>query len=188
MSKTQRRADLAIDRFVARVNRSPREPLPADEVPNFLRDGTTDPGSWEVPWVIRPAASPGAWVDELEGRLPGRLPRSYKSLVTRYLFPAFEVGPVMLFANTGTELPEGLELAQAVFWDRHLCTPLLGAGFVQFGRIAGGGYDPVCFDLNRRANSGECPIIHLDHEAALMDQRVEVVAELAPSFLGLVGE
>jgi len=186
VSKTQERADLAIDQFVERVNRSAREPLPVDEVPGFLRAGPPTPGGWEVSWAIRRAPSQCAWVDDLEARLPGRLPRSYKSFVTRYLFPPFEVGPVKLFANTGTELPEGLELAQAVFHDRHLCAPLLAAGLVQFGRAASS-YDPVCFDLNRRANSGECPVIHVDHEEALVNQRVEVVAELAASFLVLVG-
>lgn len=186
MSKTQRKADLAIDQFVDRVNRSAREPLPVDEVPEFLRDGPPTPGGWEVSWTIRRAPSPCAWLDDLEARLPGRLPRSYRSFVTRYLFPPFEVGPVKLFANTWTDLPEGLELVEAVFYDPHLCAPLLAAGLVQFGRAAGS-YDPVCFDLNRRANSGESPVIHLDHEEALVHERVEVVAELAPSFLALAG-
>lgn len=42
--------------------------------------------------------------------------------------------------------------------------------------------------VERILPSGECPVVHLDHEAALMHQRVEMVAELAPSFLELLGE
>jgi len=89
MSKTQQRADLAIDHFVERVNQAPRESLPAEEVPEFLREGLPGPGGWEVSWFIRPAAAPCKWVDDFEARLPGRLPRAYKSLVARYLTPAF---------------------------------------------------------------------------------------------------
>lgn len=183
---TTQRADLAIDQFVARVNQGTRERLAYDEVPEFLREqmpGVAD--AMGVPWTIRPAALPCARMESFEAKLPGRLPRSYRSLVTRYLFPAFEVGAVMLFANTGVGVHE--ELVDAPFRDRFLATPLLASGFVQLGRRDAANYDPICFDLNRRTNSGECSIVHLDHEAALMQQRVEVVAELAPSFLELVG-
>lgn len=187
MSKTQKRADLAIDQFVARVNQGTREALAYDEVPEFLREQM--PGEADAmlaPWTIRPAPSPCTWIESFEAKLPGHLPRSYRSLVTRYLFPAFQVGAVMLFANTGAGVHE--ELVDAAFRDRALATPLLASGFVQFGRRDAANYDPICFDLNRRSNSGECPIVHLDHEAALMQQRVEVVAELAPSFSELVAE
>lgn len=185
-SKTQRRADSSIDRFVEQVNGGPREPQSYDEVPEFLREQM--PGAADamfVPWTVRPAASPCAWIESFEAKLPGALPRSYRSLVTRYLFPAFQVGAVMLFANTGVGVHD--ELVDAAFRDRFLAAPLLAAGLVQFGRRDAANYDPICFDLTRRANSGECPVVHLDHEAALMHQRVEVIAELASSFLDLVG-
>ncbi|HEX9399634.1 MAG TPA: hypothetical protein VF912_05950 [Anaeromyxobacter sp.] len=74
-----------------------------------------------------------------------------------------------------------------MFRDRFLHTPLLAAGFVQFGRPDTVNYDPVCFDFNRRTNDGECPVVQLDHKAALISGRVQVVAELAKSFLALVG-
>jgi hypothetical protein len=187
MTKTQRRADEVIDAFVARVNGSPRELLLYNEVPEALRDGPAQRDGWDLPWAIRPAPPPCLWIDAFEAKLPGRLPRSYRSLVTRYLFPAFDVGPVQLFACTGGAVEDAWELARAVFHERHLCTPLLAAGFVQFGRRAGGSYDPICFDFNRRSNDGECPVVQLDHEAALVGDRAQVVAELADSFLALVG-
>jgi hypothetical protein len=91
---------------------------------------------------------------------------------------------VLPFANTGAGVHD--ELVDAVFRDRGIYVPLLRAGFVQFGRPATGSYDPVCFDLNRKAEDGECPVVLLDHEAALMQGRAEVVTELADSFLSLV--
>lgn len=183
--KSQRQADESVDRFVERVRTSPREPLFYDEVPDFLRDGApVDAVGYQVPWTILSAPGPCAWLEEFEARLPGRLPRSYKSLISRFLFPAFDVGPVRLFANTGAGVQD--ELVAAVFRDPGIHAPLLAAGFVQFGRPSTGRYDPVCFDLNRRTNGGECPVVQLDHEAALMLGQVRVVAELAPDFLSLV--
>ncbi|GAO01228.1 SMI1/KNR4 family protein [Anaeromyxobacter sp. PSR-1] len=187
MSKTQRKVDLAIDEFVARVNGSPRAALDPEVVPVNLREGRQQAAALDwVAWGIVRAPSPCAWVDEFEAKLPGRLPRSYGSFVTRYLFPAFDVGPVTLFANTGGGVGERWELVQAAFWDEHLSTPLLAAGFVQFGRPSGGSYDPVCFDLNKTTNAGECPVVQLDHEAALMGGKVQVVADIAPSFMALL--
>lgn len=184
MSKTHSRTDAAIDAFVERVNRSLREPLCCDEVPESLRDGEpADVEGYWVQWAIRPAPSPCAWIDAFEAKLPGHLPRSYRSLITRYEFPAFELGPVRLFANTGGVIDGAWELARAVFHDTHLSAPLLAAGFVQFGRV---GWDPVCFDFNRRRNDGECPVLQFDHEADVVEKPVQVVAELAGSFLALV--
>jgi hypothetical protein len=186
VSKRQRNVDLAIDKFVERVNGSPREALDPEAVPENLRVGLPD-ALGRVFWAIVRAPSPCPWVDEFEAKLPGRLPRSYRSFASRYLFPAFEVGPVTLFANTGGAVPEQWELVQAAFLDEALSAPLLAAGFVQFGRPSTGSYDPVCFDLNKRTNAGECPVIQVDHEAALQGLGIRVVAELAPSFLALVG-
>jgi len=144
--KTQRNADLAIDEFVERVNRSSREELDGEDVPGSLRVGSPPPDVFgRVSWTIVRAPSPCKWVDEFEAKLPGLLPRSYRSLVSRYLFPAFDVGSVMLLANTGSGVRD--ELVDSVFRDQGIWTPLLGAGFVQFGRPSTGSYDPVCFDL-----------------------------------------
>src|SRR5512138_51204 len=115
-SETQRKADEAIDAFVERVNQSSREPLSYDEVPESLRDGEpADARAIWVRWAIRPAPSPCAWIDAFEAKLPGPLPRSYRSLVTRYHFPRFDVGPVTLFASTGGAIDNSWELVRAVF-------------------------------------------------------------------------
>ncbi len=47
-------------------------------------------------------------------------------------------------------------------------------------------YDPVCFDINSRKKNGECRIVKIHHEEILCNNRVKLVAELAPSFRDLV--
>jgi hypothetical protein len=182
----QQQVDLRIDRFVEQLNRSPRESLDPTEVPDFLREGPLRHDALErVSWAIVPARSRCKWVDDFEAKLPGPLPPSYKSLVSRYLFPVLDVGAVTLFANTGAGVHD--ELVDAVFRDPGIYVPLFRAGFVQFGRPVTGSYDPVCFDLNRNSKDGECPVVRLDHEVALMQERVQVVADLSDSFWSLVG-
>jgi hypothetical protein len=43
-------------------------------------------------------------------------------------------------------------------------------------------YDPVCFDIRERTKGKDYPIVKIDHEEILCNNRVKVVAELAPSF------
>jgi hypothetical protein len=47
-------------------------------------------------------------------------------------------------------------------------------------------YDPVCFDLKSRKKNREFSIVKLDHEEILCNERIKVVAELAPTFEQLV--
>jgi len=175
--------DKIVDAFVGCVNALPRRLLPEWEVPEALRDGDSDADGW-MAWRVRPSPDGSPWVAELETKLPGRFPPSFRSLVTRYLFPALEIGPVEVFANTGTRLTA--ELADAIFADRFLAEPLLRNGFVQIGRPGSGSYDPIAFDLGRRRGGGECPLVRIDHEVALMQGQVRVIEEVAPSFLALI--
>jgi hypothetical protein len=177
---TRKSLDKLVDQFVARVNAGPRERLWCDDVPDRLRIGTPD-DLGQTDWQI--VAAECAWLASMEENLPGPLPPSYRSLVARYVFPAFELGDVLLFANTGEQTR--LDLTVALFDDRGLSNALLRDGFVQFGRFQSG-YDPVCFDLSCRRGGGECPIVYLDHESALVHDRPEVVSQLADSFLALI--
>jgi len=47
-------------------------------------------------------------------------------------------------------------------------------------------YDPVCFDVNSWKKDREMRVVKIDHEEILCNNRVKVVAELAPSFEALV--
>lgn len=79
------------------------------------------------------------------------------------------------------------ELVDAIFRDRGLVVPLFAAGFVQFGVPRDGAHGPICFDLNRRTRPGECPVVRLDHERLLMSRRIRTTADVACSFLELIG-
>ena len=77
----------------------------------------------------------------------------------------------MFFANTGEDL--FYELSRRINADKSMYPLLQQHGFLQFGKQAGGGYDPVCFAMGRRAQ-GDAPVIRLDHEDVLTRNRIRV--------------
>lgn len=176
--------DALIDRFVAKINASERERLTDADVPPRLRveDGDGEDGR---EWRIIPSDE-SARIEALEARLPGRLPRSFRSLVTRYAFLAFDVAPIRLFSNTGDALFH--EFADRVFLDKGLSLALHPQGYIQFGNPDTGDYDPVCFDTKRRNGHGDCPIVRVEHENALQFGRVVVTETIAPSFSEFIAD
>ena len=58
---------------------------------------------------------------------------------------------------------------------------LLQHGYLQFGKAAGGHYDPVCFAPRGLKNKHESRIVCLDHEEILIRNRVKITGEIAPS-------
>jgi hypothetical protein len=173
-----------IDQFVTALNSTGLAPLPASEVPQELR--LSDPDSLDCcTWQIV-ATDWTPWITEFESRLPVPLPPSFRALVTRFRFAEFEIDPVLFFANTG----EGVhhELSDAAFRDRAMAKSLLDEGYIQFGREAGGGYDPVCFDTTSMDIDGEYAIVRIDHEDILTHGKVTVRQKLADSFSGFVSQ
>lgn len=170
--------DSIIDQFVARLNSTSLERLHGDDIPVFLREGDEDQHR-QYGWKIKRMN----YLDRIarfEDALSKKLPPSYRSLVSRYAFPAFEVGPLMLYANTGENLL--WELTTRAFADPVMSAFLLQNGFLQFGNPYFYNYDPVCFDTSRSLDE-ECPIVQIDHEAILCDSTIRVVKEISPSFL-----
>ena len=155
------RAATLIEQFVGTLNERGLEPLLDRDVPKELRTKEAR-ANWNMfEWKIRPA-DPNPWVAALEDKLlPFRLPTLYRELITRYRFAEFEVGPAMFLANTDT--PVWNELADVIFRDKHLYPALLEKGLIQFGKQAGGGYDPICFDMARSV-AEDAPVVQLDHE------------------------
>jgi hypothetical protein len=115
--------------------------------------------------------------------VPGPLAPTYEELVLSYRWYEVDVGPLRLLKNLGPGL---LGLIEAITRDQKLFTTLRAAGFVQFGKGPDVDYDPVCFDLSRKAPNADCPIVKFDHEQILQNGRLVQVAELAPSFRILV--
>lgn len=126
------------------------------------------------------------WIVALEAKLPKRFPASFRSLVTRYSFPAFDAGALSFFANLGDGSDE--ELSVALFRDRTLADATLKAGYIQFGRPVSGSYDPICFDANQRAKNREFPIVRLSHEEILCHGKIRIAEMVADSFIGYVAD
>jgi hypothetical protein len=178
----RRSINQVVDQFVDAINRMPRRRIREEDIPLNLRQGGAEFGLY-YSWTIQKFKAI-SWIDPLEQKLGHRLPTSYRSLVSRYLFPSFEFSPLILLANTGQSLYN--ELSTAVFRDRILSQTLLKNGFVQFARPSSGDYDPVCFDFNRPDERGECPVVRIDHEGILLKSAAEITEEIAPSFADLL--
>jgi len=113
-----------VDGFVEKVNKGRRERLQLKEVPRFLRHRSADENDddglstdWRILRVDNSAATAS-----LEGRIGTSFPASFRSLIARYCFPAFECGPFFLFGNTGENT--FFELSNRLFRDPHM-SPVL---------------------------------------------------------------
>lgn len=133
--------------------------------------------------VFVPTTTP-EWLAPYEQDLPFRLPPTYRSLLLRYRFPAFEVGTVELFGNLDGDSDDDLVVASTR--DPVLSSVARGGGFIHIGRPVTRNYDPICFDLRRRTKTGEAEIVQLDHEEILCNDAIRVVQTIAPSFLELL--
>ena len=173
-----------VEAFVDKVNGEPRDALPCDEVPESFRvvtsvqdqlpDGYTE---WRI---VR--ADNRDRIQRLQDRLGRPFPPSFLDLVSRFSFPAFERGPLLFFANHREET--FWDLSRKLFLDPTMSLALLSAGFIQIGNPYFYNYDPVCFDCN--AGATEPRLVQLDHEAILCDRKIEIVKEIAPSFIDIL--
>ena len=174
--------DQIVDQFVERVNTSYREPVQISDTPPSVLHGAPDEYGFSD-WRIKPFSNVD-WVESLEKKLDKVLPYSYRSLVSRYIFPAFEAAKLFFFANT----PEGTdyyEFRTRLFNDTLLYKALYEGGYLQFAQPADRDYDPICFDLNV-GSEVDCPIVRIDHEYILCDSIVKVTNNIAPSFINLL--
>lgn len=183
--------DSKIDAFVAKANAFPREHLFPEEVPKELRIGMPD-NIGQFLWSIKESNCDWiqGWFEAFEQELHLKFPPSFQSLMSRYAFPAFQCGPVFLYANTGYELRSEQdftwEFKERIFKDKGLANSLLPAGYLQIGNPHETNYDPICFDTNNNTDNGEYPIVQIDHEWILCRSKIEVVEVIAPSFLELI--
>ena len=113
------------------------------------------------------------WIDDLESKLPRRLPSSFRSLATRYAFASVVVNDLILFGNSGLNLED--DLSELIFRDRLLAQAMFKNGYIQFARPDTGNYDPICFDATRSAANREFGIVRLDHEQILCHDLIKVV-------------
>lgn len=173
--------DALIDRLVESVNSGRREPKLEGDVPVSLRQTAVD--DWFFDWKIE-RSSRIDWVQELEGRLPAPYPPSFRSLIARYEYPAFSLGPIMLFGNSAEFVNYGLR--EEIWRDKYLSEMLCSHGFLQFGRPSTGSYDPICFEAGGSTGSREYGIVTVDHEEILCNSRIRVTDRIADSFFRFV--
>lgn len=176
--------DKSIDEFIAQYNSAQREPLDAADVPAYLRIGdrdSLDRYSWKI---LKMDCL--EWIDPLKAKLPKQFPPSFNSLITRYAFPSFEIGPVTLFANTGEDIR--YELSKRMFIDKNLSEFLLRNGLLQIGCPCIENYDPICFDCRTNAKDHEHPIVQIDHEEILCRQTLRIVRRISSSFSEFIRE
>lgn len=176
MSTVRGTAGELVDRFVNYLNGAGFEPRFQDEIPEELRTSNAEFEMYH--WQIQPASS-NPWIEELAEKLPQQWPEPFRFLIDRYRFSNIEVGPLMLFANSGHD--HFYELSKRVFADKGIFPLLHRQGLLQFGLPQEANYDPVCFDMQHR-NRGDAPIVQLDHEDILLRNRIRVVQQIAPSF------
>ena len=141
---------------------------------------------WHPDGAIGKSFSGKEWLAGVESRLTFRLPPTFRSLISRYSFPPFEIGPIK-FLSVGAEETH-TEFRFAVFADRFMSPFLFKSGFLQFARPAGGSYDPVCFDFRASARKSEPAVVCIDHEEILCNERIRVTESLSPSFYLLIEE
>lgn len=173
--------DACVDEFVERVNRSARRRIRADDVPERLRVGDPDYGH-RFDWRIE-RCTHTPWIPAIESILRQPLPAAYRSLVTRYVFPAFEWGPLWFLSNTGMNLYN--ELSAVLLRNRSAAHGLIDAGFIQFAWPATGDADPVCFDTRHPGVDGEPRIVQI-RQTSLLSGPVDVAAVMAPSLCAIL--
>ncbi|MGC2333760.1 MAG: hypothetical protein WA581_20090 [Candidatus Acidiferrales bacterium] len=134
--------DDRVDAFVSAVNFSPREPHFLEDIPASCVLPESEFSEIFHRRIV--ASADASWLADVERRLPFPLPPPLPSLVSRYLFPSFDAGPLMFF-SVGCDADHLREFRWAANGDRYMSPFLLKKGFVQFARPAGGSSDPRVF-------------------------------------------
>jgi SMI1 / KNR4 family (SUKH-1) len=172
--------DDKVDAFVSAVNFSPREPCFFRDIPAKC---VLSESEWSEIFHWRIVASDGAsWLAEVERQLPFPLPPTLRLLVSRYLFPSFDAGPLMLYSVGCDRNEYTTEFRVAMRGDAIMWPFLLERGFLPFAKPAGGSYDPVCFDFRGSSRKTEPAVVRIDHEEILCYDRLRVLEIMAPGF------
>jgi hypothetical protein len=109
-------------------------------------------------------------------------PPLFSSLLKNHSFAAFDLGDVRIFSN----IQEEEDNLEDLLHDKNLTDALVGAGFSPFGRPVTGSYDRVCFDMRESARHFETPVVLMDHESILSNNRIPKPIRLADSLMQLL--
>jgi hypothetical protein len=185
--------DLLLSRFAASFSRydddvadagSPAERVDPDTLGVVTCHGL--PARSGFAWRPLACTAPASALVALRAKLPGRLPPLYERLIASYRWREVDLCQLRLLANLPGEDGSLEPLAREIMADPAFVDVLFPRGLVPFGKALES-YDPVCFDSTRPTLEGDCVIVRLDHEAVLVDNRVEVGEVVAASFREWVG-
>lgn len=137
-------------------------------------------------WRPLQLATERSALEAVYAKLPARFPPLYEQLVLSYRWLEVDLQLYRLHANPPGPGLSGL--LGRILKDEFLSGFLLRNGYIPFGKGTDMDYDQVCFDMNARKKNREFEIVKLDHEEILLNERIRVVAKLAPSFEDLVNQ
>jgi hypothetical protein len=116
----------------------------------------------------------------LDTFLPMELPPLFIELLTNFHWEEVYFEKFRLLPNQGIK-----EFITEVSSDKFLSKVLLSNGLIQFARaVDGASYDLICFDT--RGSGKQYPIVRVDHEEALIRDKLKVLSVVAPSFDALL--
>jgi hypothetical protein len=131
-------------------------------VPPEMFDGDVDNQGW-VAWKMLPSTLSLDDVVRLETEFAVEFPPLFRA----YLLAGFQLFDQIhssrydqLIFNTDVPSNMPLEPIRSLIqaWN-----PLLSAGYVPFAQW-GDGWGPMCFDIEKRRDDRDCPVVWIDHE------------------------
>jgi hypothetical protein len=123
-------------------------------------------------------------LEAIYSKLPGHLPPLFEELLLKFRWASIDLKHIYLLANPPGNDLRGFE--NEIFKDKTLSSVLIRGGFVQFGKAAEFNYDPVCFNLQKRSEDGDCQVVQLDHEEILCNSQLKEIKQISPSFRALM--
>jgi hypothetical protein len=184
VSVTVQNEDLLLKQFIVKFEQL--DELVANEFDPIawqLRTGPADQYGYQA-WRPIEAITDAASLEPIYAKVPARFPRLFERMLLSYRWAEVHLPSFTLFGNPpGTDLSGWLkEISRdAILWDF-----LLRAGYIPFAKGPDMDYDRVCFDLKSRKKNRDAKIVKIDHEQILCNDRLRIVAEVAPSFRELV--
>jgi hypothetical protein len=173
--------ELLVERFIASF----------EKLGELTADEASDPIAWQLAtgdrdqygckrWQPIKVSTEFSLLEPVYSKLPARFPRLFERLVLSYRWAEVDLQSYRLLAN-----PPGPGLGallREMSKDSIMRKCLLEGGYIQFGKGPDIDYDAICFDRSTGSRDDDCRIVKIDHEQILCNNRLKVVAELAPSF------
>ncbi len=148
------------------------------EMPNRYRQALERAGFRKLKTARAPAC-----LTSFYDQIPSRYPELFEALCLGYSWRKAVLGEIEFAPNPAG--PDLAGLATSIRYDDNLWDHLIVHGYLVFGRMSGGRYDPVAFNTAAGAQH-DAPVYRVDHEEILSFQRLGRPVQLAPSFFAIL--